>query len=367
MDDKKLKEIFCNKIDLHAHFLSPSYYEYLKKYEEPRPDNFDIPYWSEEKHIKQMDQLGVKFSFISISTPNLSRADDETEREYVRKINEEGAAFVSKYPDRIGLMAELPLPNINNSLEEAKYVLEVLGAYGFSLKTHYRGKYLGNEEFKPLMEFLNMRKAVVVVHPTKPYNHYEEVNEDLPIPAFEYFVETTRTFTNMVLKDIFNRYPDIKWVFPHAGSFVSILSDRFDSFSVIMKLRNSNQKTDFFGAMKHVYFDLAGFSLPKQIQILKQDVPIGNMLYGSDTPYTPGIATLTLAGALEQTNQFTESEKNMIFTQNAIKLFPGLVDILDVNEPVNGLNKKNSQARWKWIRKRITSIYLRIQKMRLQR
>ena len=209
--------MFNNKIDLHDHYLPASYYEYLKKYEGERPDNFDIPSWCENEHIKHMDERGVAFSFISVSSSNLSQLDDNLENEYVRKINEEGAAFAAGHPTRIGLMAELPLPNITNSLEEARYALDVLKAYGFALKTHYRSNYLGCSEFEPLMEFFNDRKAVVVVHPTKLYGHYEGVNEDLPIPAFEFLVETTRTFANMVLKDVFYRYPDIKWVFPHGG------------------------------------------------------------------------------------------------------------------------------------------------------
>lgn len=353
-----------NKIDLHSHFLSSAYYEYLKKYEDERPDNFDTPAWNEDEHIKQMDGLGVVFSFISISSPNLSRAEDNVQKEYVKRVNEEGAAFVAKHPSRLGLMAELPLPNIENALEEAKHALDILKADGFGVKTHYRGKYLGCADFDPLMEFLNDRKTVVVVHPAKPYNHYEGVNEDLPIPSFEFFVETTRTFINMVLKDIFNRYPDIKWVFPHAGAFISLISDRFDSFSVLMKLKDPNLNADFFGAMKHVYFDLAGFPLPKQIEILRKNIPIENMLYGSDGPYTPKLVTIALAGALEQTELFNEREKEMIFTQNAVALFPRLAKILGTNEPVIIADKKRTRANRLWTRKIISSVYLKIQNRR---
>ena len=57
--------MFNNKIDLHSHFLPPAYYEYLKKYEDEYPDNFEIPDWSEDGHIKWMDQLGVAFSLIT--------------------------------------------------------------------------------------------------------------------------------------------------------------------------------------------------------------------------------------------------------------------------------------------------------------
>lgn len=329
--------MFNKKIDLHSHFLSPAYYEYLKKYEGESPDNFDLPQWNLVSHIKEMDELGVAFSFISISSPNFCMADDETEREYVRRVNKEGSEYVSKHPNRLGLMAELPLPNINNSLSEARYALDVLKTDGFGLKTNYRGKYLGCTEFDPLMELLHERKAVVTVHPVKPDYDLQGVNEELPIPAFEFFVDTTRAFINMVLKDIFFRYPEIKWIFPHAGAFTSLVSDRFESISTLMRRKNPNLRADYFGSMKKVYFDLAGFPLPKQVQILKQNVPIQNMVYGSDGPFTPKPACIALAKALEQTEQFNINEKQMIFTDNAIALFPKLQNILNDCKKSNSL------------------------------
>jgi predicted TIM-barrel fold metal-dependent hydrolase len=355
-------QTYSKKVDFHSHYLPPAYYEYLRKYEDERPDNFDTPDWSEEKHIAAMDKLGVAYSLISISSPNLSRSDDNTEKDYARRINNEGAAFVGRYPNRLGLIAELPLPNVENALEEAKYTLDVLKTEGFGLATNYRGKYLGCVEFDPLMEFINDRKSLIIVHPMKPYEHYEGVNEGLPIPTFEFFVETTRVFSNLVLKDTFNRYPDIKWIFPHAGAFISLLSDRFNSFSLVMKLRDPLLTADFLGAMKHVYFDLAGFPLPKQLQVLKQNVPISHMVYGSDGPYTPDFATIALAGALEQTDQLTDREKQQVFTLNAINLIPRLSEI--IGAPAGKIGHSAENRRFKqsnlWRRKLISSIYMKM-------
>ncbi|HML37062.1 MAG TPA: amidohydrolase family protein [Bacillota bacterium] len=359
-------ETYNNKIDFHSHYLPPAYFEYLSKYENERPDNFDTPGWSLYKHIKNMDDLGVAFSFISISSPNLSNADDETEKAYVRRINEEGADFVAEYPNRLGLIAELPLPNVENSLTEANYALETLKADGFGLKTHYRGKYLGCEEFEPLMKCFNEQKTVLIIHPSAPFNNYAGVNEEVPIPVFEFFVDTTRTFINLVMKDIFNRYPDIKWIFPHAGSFITLISDRFDNFSLLMKAKNPLINPDIFGAMKKIYFDLAGFPLQKQLQLLKQNVPVSHLLYGSDGPYTPGIATIALSGSIEQTDQLTDKEKVMIFTENAISLFPRLSEILNISiKPTSKIKKTPRMKNRKiWKRKFLTTIYLKLQNKR---
>lgn len=135
----------------------------------------------------------------------------------------------------------------------------------------------------------------------KPAALPQGINENIPIPALEFSNDTTRTFTNMVMHNIFGRYPNIKWIFPHAGAFLSILSDRMNSFSI--QMRGNLPKDipfDFKGDMRHVYFDAAGFCLQKQLGALLKDVGAENILYGSDSPYTPALACTALSGGLKK-------------------------------------------------------------------
>lgn len=323
---------YNQKVDFHSHFLSPTYYEYLDKYEGATPDDFPTPKWSEESHIKLMDKLGIAFAFISVSSPNLSKADKETEIKMVHQINIEGADIVKHHPKRLGLFANLPLPHTEEAIEEAKFAINTFHADGFGLSTNYAGIYLGDARYDKLMEYLNSIGAVVAVHPVKPSGLPKGVNGELPIPAMEFFMDTTRTFTHMVMHDIFGRFPNIKWIFPHAGAFLPVLSDRMSGFA--MQFRN-NMKTpvplDFKADMKHVYFDVAGFPVNKQLHDLLLDVSVNNLLYGSDMPYTPNIACIAQTGALEKVSGMSRNEKDNMFTFNAVRLVPRLSDILDVS------------------------------------
>ena len=321
----------CKKVDFHSHYLSPTYYEYLNRFEDEKPDSFPTPKWSLEEHLALMDRFGVAFSLISVSSPNLSRADRETEKTMVHQINIEGKGYVDQYPDRLGLFAGLPLPHVEDAIEEAEFALDELNCDGFSLTTNYAGLYLGDPALDPLMRFLNDRNAVVAIHPTKPAGLPQGVNEDVPIPAMEFLIDTTRTFTFMVMNNLFERFPQIRWIFPHAGAFVSFLSDRMNGFAVLMKQDRPDLPLDFHGNMKHVYYDVAGFPLQKQLQALLKDVKIDNLLYGSDTPYTPDIACIALSGGLEDINWLNDGEKAKLFCGNAAALIPRLEGILEID------------------------------------
>ena len=245
-------------------------------------------------------------------------------REIAHKINEQGAEIVSRAPGNLGFIATLPLPHIHSSIFEARYCLDELHADGIGLMTNYGGVYLGDRRLDELMAELNDRKALVIMHPTQPHTVIANVNEEIPIPAFEYFVETTRAFLNMVQNDTFDLFPDIKWVIPHAGAFLPIIADRFESFALMLRFANPDRRADIMEDMSHVYYDVAGFSEPKQIEMLLRNVDISHLLYGSDTPYTDITACIGQAKALENTQKLTQQQKEAVFSENAKRLLKNI-------------------------------------------
>ena len=315
---------YNHKIDFQAHYLPKAYYDFLAEEKLYNPDGFPTPEWDKDFQKDAMETLGISYALLSLSSPSLYTGDKFRSRALARKVNEEAAEIVSHTPDRLGFLATLPLPHVHSSIFEMRYCLDELHADGVGLMTNYGGVYLGDRRLDEVMKELNDRGALAVLHPTQPALVIPNVNEEIPIPAFEYFVETTRTFMNMVQHDTFTRYPDIKWVIPHAGAFLPILADRFESFSVILRFADPDRKADIMEDMAHVYYDVAGFSEPKQLEMLLRNVDESHLLYGSDTPYTDLFACVGQAEALENTKKLTDRQKQMIFTDNALALCPDL-------------------------------------------
>ncbi len=109
------------------------------------------------------------------------------------------------------------------------------------------------------MAELDGRGALAVMHPDTTCRHGSRCQRGNSVPAFEYFVETTRAFLNMVQNDTFTRYPNIKWVIPHAGAFLCVLADRFESFALMLRFADPDRRVDIMEDMVHVYYDVAGF------------------------------------------------------------------------------------------------------------
>ncbi len=315
---------FENKIDFQAHYLPKAYYDFLEEEGLYCPDGFPTPDWDEDWQQEAMSELGISYALLSISSPSIYTGDKFRSRELARKINEQGAEIVSRAPGNLGFLATLPLPHVHSSIFEARYCLDDLHADGVGLMTNYGGVYLGDHRLDELMEELDGRGALAVMHPTQPAVMQPNVNEEIPVPAFEYFVETTRTFINMVQNDTFTRYPNIKWVIPHGGAFLSVLADRFESFALMLRFADPDRRADIMEDMAHVYYDMAGFSEQKQLEMLLRNVDESHLLYGSDTPYTDITACVGQAEALENTEKISNRQKQLLFTDNALALLPKL-------------------------------------------
>lgn len=320
------------KIDMHVHYLPQAYKEALLNSVEKNPDGFPTPKWDPEVHLKTMEQLGISRSMLSISSPHINFGDRDAAKILARKVNEDGAELVKKYPDRFGLFASLPLPNVEDSVEEIQYAKGILQVDGFALPTNAQGVYLGNPCLDPVFEELNRHKAVVVLHPNKPSKVPENVVEGLPIPMMEFFFDTTRTVINMILKGTLKKFPDIKFIIPHAGAFLPILADRIasaiqmtpDSFGE--NIKGEADTIDIYDALKNLYYDVAGVCLPRQLADLLQIVDVEHLLYGSDYPYTPRFGGIILADALDKTNLLNNKQRHAVYHDNALKLFSHLKD-----------------------------------------
>lgn len=210
--------IYQQKVDFQAHYLPKVYYDFLEEEGLYCPDGFPAPEWDEAWQQEAMTELCIAYALLSISSPSVFTGNKFRSRELARKINEEGAQIVSHAPGNLGFLATLPLPLVHSSIFEARCCLDELHADGVGLMTNYGGVYLGDRRLDELMAELDGRGALAVMHPTQPAVMVPDVNEEIPVPAFEYFVETTRAFLNMAQNDTFTTPNMLAFVVP-AGDY----------------------------------------------------------------------------------------------------------------------------------------------------
>jgi len=309
------------QIDIHCHAITENYIDFVKATGAEMDEGFPIPSWNLERHIAFMDKAGIQTSVLTMPAPQPYFGDAKASANVCRRFNEECTALKARYPGRFMFCAALPLPDVESALREAKYALETLGADGVKLATNSYGQYLGDPALDTLMSYLDTQNAVIILHPHKPSAVNAQLIADVPMASYEYLSETTRTILNMVAHNVMVRYPHLKVVVPHCGSFLPNALPRFRSLLPVMIKQGYMQPVDVDANLSRLYYDLAGAPTDEVIDALLTITTPDHILYGSDYPY---VAEQVLVGgktALENRLASHGLNPQDIFTDNARRLF----------------------------------------------
>jgi predicted TIM-barrel fold metal-dependent hydrolase len=311
-------------IDLHAHFLPARYRASALAHGQSQPDGMPaLPEWDAAAAVAMMDDVGIAAAALSISSPGVAFLDSPAERAALaRAVNEDGAAAVAAYPDRFGLLASLPLPDVDAALAEVDYAFGPLQADGVGLHTHYRGVYIGDERLDPVMAALDARSALVTIHPVSPCG-WETVSFGRPRPVVEFLFDTTRAVINLALSGVLDRYPAIRWVVPHTGAALPALADRVDRIYPWISPPGA-PAVDLIAALGKLHYDLAGTPLPRALPALLGLAGPSQLVYGSDYPFTPAPRVRQLAEVIAATDVLDDEAKVATLHGNARRLLPRL-------------------------------------------
>lgn len=313
-------------IDVHSHIVTPEYHSYIEKNGGLLEDSMTIPVWDENNALAFMDDSGIDWSLLSVSSPHAVYRESFKEGiEVCRKINETTAAVVQRHPKRFRFTAIVPLPDVDAAIEEAEYALDELGASGIKLASNARGQYLGDPELEPFFAFLNERKTVVNIHPHRPEPLRESAFSAHVIPLFEFLCDTTRTVLDMIGNGITERYPDIRIIVPHCGSFLPNIADRAQGLIPLMNsLGLIECSVDIKTELAKLYYDTSGSPVPNLLPLLFSITSADHILYGSDYPFTPAPACKkSLTGLSDFLKEKYGENQEMILYKNAETLFGG--------------------------------------------
>ena len=212
------------RIDIHHHFAPPAWIAEVRGRPLLQPANTA---WTPEQSIEDLDRAGSAAAVISITNPGLWFGDRQATNRVARACNEYGAKLVQQYPTRFGLFAAMPLPDVDATLKEIAYAYDVLKVDGIGLFTSYGDAWLGNAAFTPVMAELNRRKAVVHVHPTAA-NCCRNLAYGTAPGSIEYGTDTTRAIIGVTFNGDTTRYPDIRFIWSHAGGSAPFFAGRID-------------------------------------------------------------------------------------------------------------------------------------------
>jgi len=305
------------RIDVHHHIAPPVYLEELAPMKRLTPQTVG---WTVQKSIDQMDEAGVALSITSVTTPGLWFGLHSPARRLARACNDWAAKIVSDHPGRFGMFVNVILPDIEGTLREIEYGLDVLKADGVGLMTNFGDKWPGDSAYAPVFNELNRRKAIVYFHPVAAAccggNFLPGVAESwMEVPY-----DTGRAVMSLLMSGTLARLPDIRWIFSHGGGTVPILAERVKTLGGNFPSLKKAAPNGVDHELKRLHYETANAAHKPNLSALLAYVPTSQVMFGTDYPY------VTVGANAEALRRFglAPADLQAIEYGNAIRLMPRL-------------------------------------------
>lgn len=229
-----------------------------------------------------MDERSISGTVISIPPP-LYRYDLEPGEaaEWTKLVNDGLQSVTSEAPDRLRLLAHLPLQSPELAAAEVENEFSG-GNSGFSIGTSVEGLTLDDPSFEPVFAQLHEAGRFVFVHPVEAPDqrlgrYY--LNNLLGNPY-----ETSLAAASLIFSGMLSRYSSIRFCLAHAGGAAPFLIGRWQRGYDTERPGISQLSIEPRDALRRLWFDSVAHSGPA-LTLLVEEVGADRVLLGSDYPF----------------------------------------------------------------------------------
>lgn len=290
-------------IDLHVHYYTDSYLAAVRDAESTTVYNrsedgrfvckwrsgvaltVPQPHPGIAQRLEMMDELGIATQVLSVPSPSAYFLRPRAADHLSRTVNEDFASICADHPDRFRSLAALPMHAMDLALDGLAYAIEDLNMSGVMLLTNVDGIPLDDQRFEPFWQEANRRRLLTYVHPTVP--SAEHLDDFALAIGVGFFGDTTLALARLAYSGVFERYPDIRWVFSHLGGTMPFMLPRLDNYHRQFPDCQEHCPHRPSEYIKRLVFDTATTHRPA-IRCAVDTLGADRLVFGSDYPHVPG-------------------------------------------------------------------------------
>ncbi len=277
--------------------------------------------WNPERILEDMDKHNVDAMTLS-TVPVLFNywAQPEHTHDWAQFINNHLAEVQNTYPRRFIGLGTVPLQHPVLAIQELTRCVKELGMPGVQIASHVGTMDLDDPAFYPFYDAAQKLGAALLVHPWEMYGSAEIKKYWMPwlvgMPA-----ETTRAICSMLFGGIFDRFPDLKVMFVHAGgSFPHTLGRIVHGYNCRPDLVNINHVQSPRSYIGRFWIDAITHD-PDALRYVIKLFGAHRIAHGTDYPFPLG--DLEHGKMIEDMEDLDKETKETIFSRSALE-FLGL-------------------------------------------
>jgi len=180
--------------------------------------------------LARMDELGIDKQLLLLTAPGVQVLEPAEGTALAQLANDRLAEACRKHPDRYAGLTVFQPQNVQGAVAEIERGMTKLGLNGAVINSHFRGHYLDETTYWPILEALEANDAALYIHPTIPpkeWSHpYELRGFGGALAGFSH--EVWMHTMGLIFCGAFDRFPGLRLVIGHMGEGLPLLLYRFD-------------------------------------------------------------------------------------------------------------------------------------------
>lgn len=288
-----------------------------------RPEVETLTYDLGETRIRKMDEAGIDFAQISLTTPGAEFFPAEMSKQIAAEANDRLADAIKRHPDRFGGYISLAPEDPEWSVREIDRAAEN-GLFGWTTLANYNGKYLDDPKYFPILEKLASLHMPVYLHPNfTTWKEYGEFGYCLNGPSLGFTAVTQLVYMRLIHRGVFDKLPDLKVILGHDGEGLPFFKNRMDT----AWRQNSGQPLKSIGITlqhepsyyldKNTYLTTSGNFLFEALRCSIDVCGLEKCMMATDMPYENVKYAVSF---IADNDKLTQDEKEAILYKNAENL-----------------------------------------------
>jgi len=282
-------------IDIHAHARVPETWDLVKDRiaregrpgdaQMANPDNASNIHNDVEKHIADLDEMGIDVQALSIN-PFWYWTDVELARKIIQLQNEKLAELCAAHPQRLIALGSVALQHPSLAAEQMEYGFRSLGMRGFAIGGSVNGDDLSAPKFTPFWAKAEELQALIFIHPQSagaPVDEKRLKGNGFLDNVIGHPVETTLALSHLIQDGTLDLFPRLKICAAHGGGYLPSYSGRNDQCLIAFPNLCKPLKKPPTEYLKQLYYDSVLFT-PEDLRHLIAVVGASQVVVGTDYP-----------------------------------------------------------------------------------
>jgi uncharacterized protein len=274
--------------------------------------------------IEGMDAAGVDVAVVSLTAPGIDHFAPAVGTSLARRVNDELAAAISEYPDRLRGFAALCPKDSDAAAAELERAVKELGFRGWKCHSNFGDSYIDEERYWPILAKAEQLGVPIYLHPVAPLiPQLRTYGLALAGAAFGFGIETATAMMRLILSGAFDAFPRLKIILGHYGEGLPFLMQRIDHPFVRPHLRASDPEvvptlrrvpSDYL--RDNMLVTTSGNYLPAAFACTREVLGMDKIMLGTDYPYEEMDECMSFLEGL----QMSTDERALLYHENAAGL-----------------------------------------------